>query len=102
MLSRESVAEFIKSVKEKAGEEITPLINEDLLNFETLSIASMDRILELEKENEILREDKEKLIKANNNLFQKLSFTNEDKKESDEVEVELKIDELFNEKGELI
>lgn len=107
-MSYEDLETLTSEIRERLGEESSALISEDLLNILSNYKSNLDRIVELEAENEKLKSDKEELLKTNGKLFQKIGFEKE--KEAEEVKEENEeeksteeiIEELIDEKGEII
>lgn len=107
-MTYEELETLTNGIRERLGEENSALVSEDLLNVLSSYKASLEKIVELETENEKLKADKEELLKTNGKLFQKIGFEKE--KEAEEVKLENEeektteeiIDELIDEKGEII
>lgn len=106
-MSYEELETLTNGMRERLGEENSALVSEDLLNVLSSYKASLDKIAELEAENNKLKADKEELLKTNGKLFQKIGFEKEEeaeeiKDEAEEVSTEEIIEELIDEKGEII
>lgn len=106
-MSYEELETLTNGMRERLGEENSALVSEDLLNVLSSYKASLDKIAELEEENNKLKADKEELLKTNGKLFQKIGFEKEEEAEKiedevDEVSTEEIIEELIDEKGEII
>ena len=106
-MSYEELETLTNGMRERLGEENSALVSEDLLNVLSSYKASLDKIAELEEENNKLKADKEELLKTNGKLFQKIGFEKEEeaeeiKDEAEEVSTEEIIEELIDEKGEII
>ena len=83
------------------------LISEDLLSIVSTYQIALDEIAKKSEENEKLLADNEELLKVNGRLFQKIGFEEDIKDESEELkskdeEDEITIEEVIDEKGELI
>lgn len=103
-MSYEDLETLVTGIKDKVDEKSGAIISEDLLgimsNYKTLE----DGIKERDDEIKKLQADKDELLAVNGRLFQKIGF---DKQESPEeaqpqVKEEMSINEIINEKGELI
>lgn len=103
-MSYEDLETLVTGIKDKVDEKSGAVISEDLLgimsNYKTLE----DGIKERDDEIKKLQADKDELLAVNGRLFQKIGF---DKKESPEevqpqVKEEMNINEIINERGELI
>ena len=104
MLNKEDFKNLITSIKEKLDETTQALVSEELLNVLTNYNLAVDEIESKIKTVEDLTKDNEELLKVNGKLFQKIGFQKdetetEDPKSEDE---EIKLEEIINEKGELI
>ena len=98
MLTTEEFEKLINSIKEKLDETVQALISEDLLGILSSYYNAIDEIASLGEKITKLETDKEDLLKVNGRLFQKIGF---DKEEEDDVE-KLEIEDVIDEKGELI
>lgn len=103
-MSYEDLETLVTGIKDKVDEKSGAVISEDLLgimsNYKTLEDGIKERDSEIKK----LQADKDELLAVNGRLFQKIGF---DKQESPEeaqpqVKEEMRIEEIINEKGELI
>ena len=104
MLNKEDFKNLITSIKEKLDDTTQALVSEELLNVLTNYNLAIDEIESKIKTVEDLTKDNEELLKVNGKLFQKIGFEKdetetEDPKSEDE---EIKLEEIINEKGELI
>ena len=104
MLSYEDLEKLINSIKEKLDETTSALVSEDLLNIISNYKLGIDKIAELSNNIEKLQTDKDELLKVNGRLFQKVGFDKEEKEKEDDTPdtEELKVEDVINEKGELI
>lgn len=104
MLSYEELEALINSIKERLDETTSALISEDLLSIISNYKLGLDSIIELNDEIEKLKTDKDELLKVNGRLFQKVGFDKEESEEDniEDDEEEIKIEDVINEKGELI
>lgn len=105
MLTKEDFEKLIMSIKEKLDETAQALVSEDLLGVLANYGLAMDEIASLGDKIVKLEGDNEELLKVNGRLFQKIGFDKEEEveevKEEDNGE-ELKIEDVIDEKGELI
>ena len=104
MLSYEELETLINSIKEKLDETTSALVSEDLLNIISNYKLGIDKIAELSSNIEKLQADKDELLKVNGRLFQKVGFdkeVEEEKIDTPDTE-ELKVEDVIDEKGELI
>ena len=106
MLSYEELETLINSIKEKLDETTSALVSEDLLNIISNYKLGIDKIAELTSDIEKLQEDKDELLKVNGRLFQKVGFDKEEvepaKEEMAEETEEITVEDVIDEKGELI
>lgn len=104
MLNKEDFKNLITSIKEKLDDTTQALVSEELLNVLTNYNLAIDEIDSKTKSISDLTKDNEELLKVNGKLFQKIGFEKdetetEDPKSEDE---EIKLEEIINEKGEMI
>lgn len=106
MLTKEEFESLISSIKEKLDETTQALVSEDLLGVLSSYSNAVDEIANLGEKITKLEGDNAELLKVNGKLFQKIGFENEEEQEvlpEDEVkEEEISIEEIVDEKGELI
>lgn len=107
MLSKEDFEKLVNKIKDGLDETTSALISEDLLNVISNYNMAVDSIEETKTENDKLKADKDELLKVNGRLFQKIGFDKEDaeddiKKEEKEDDKEIKIEDVIDEKGEII
>lgn len=106
MLTKEEFESLISSIKEKLDETTQALVSEDLLGVLSSYSNAVDEIASLGEKLTKLEGDNAELLKVNGKLFQKIGFENEEQEEvlpEDEVkEEEMSIEEIIDEKGELI
>ena len=104
MLSKEEFKNLITSIKEKLDDTSQALVSEELLNVLTSYNLAVDEIESKAQSVADLTKDNEELLKVNGKLFQKIGFekveteTEEPKSEDEEI----KLEEIINEKGEMI
>lgn len=104
MLTKEEFKNLITSIKEKLDETSQALVSEELLNVLTNYNLAVDEIESKAQSVADLTKDNEELLKVNGKLFQKIGFekveteTEEPKSEDEEI----KLEEIINEKGEMI
>lgn len=101
-MKNEELAVITDSIKEKLGEEATALIADDL----GLLMSENNRIFTSinSKDEEItkLKEDKERLVKANANLLQRVPITPEKPAKSEELKKSISLSSCFDSKGNFI
>ena len=105
MLTKEDFEKLIMSIKEKLDETAQALVSEDLLGVLSSYGMAMDEIANLGDKIGKLEGDNEELLKVNGRLFQKIGFDKEEEVEEAKEEEngeELKIEDVIDEKGELI
>ena len=106
MLTKEEFESLISSIKEKLDETTQALVSEDLLGVLSSYSNAVDEIASLGEKLTKLEGDNAELLKVNGKLFQKIGFENEEEQEvlpEEEVkEEEISIEEIIDEKGELI
>ena len=107
MLSIDELKVLIDKIKEGLDETASALISEDLLSIVSTYQLALDEIAKKSEELEKLVADNEELLKVNGRLFQKIGFEEDIKDESEELkseneEDEITLEEVIDEKGELI
>lgn len=106
MLTKEDFENLINETRDKLDDKSKALVSEDMLgimgNYNSLLTTLNDRDQELEK----LRNENDELLKVNGRLFQKIGFDKKEEKETlpleNKVEEKIGLENLINEKGELI
>ena len=105
MLTKEEFESLITSIKDKLDETVQALVSEDLLGVLSSYNNAIDEVGALGEKITKLEADKEDLLKVNGRLFQKIGFDKEEEtaeEEKGEDVEELKIEDVIDEKGELI
>lgn len=106
MLSKEEFEKIVNNLREKLDETSSALVSEELLATLSAYNNGYDEFVESSNEIEKLKNDKEELLKVNGKLYQKIGFdkeeVEEDKTDDGEKEEELKIEDVIDEKGDLI
>lgn len=105
MLTKEEFEKLINSIKEKLDETTQALLSEDLLGVLSSYNMAIDEVASLGDKISKLEVDKEDLLKVNGRLFQKIGFDKEEEKKEEGNEdngEELKIEDVIDEKGDLI
>lgn len=105
-MSKDEFAKIIDALKEKLDETTNALVSEELLAILSAYNTAVDdnetSVAEIEK----LKGEKEELLKVNGKLYQKIGFDKEDEPDpeptEDEEKEEISIDDVIDEKGELI
>ena len=104
MLTKEEFENLINTVKEKLDETTQALVSEDLLGVLSSYSNAVDEIASLGEKLTKMESDNAELLKVNGKLFQKIGFEKEEEKETpiEEEKEEISIEEVVDEKGELI
>lgn len=102
MITEEDFNNAIETIKGKLDDTNSALISDDLLSMK----AGFDGALSSNKEKdatiEKLNNEKDELIKVNGKLFQKIGYPDTSKKEDEETDDKISLNDIINEKGELI
>lgn len=103
MFTREELETYISDMRSQLDENTSALLSENFLSIIANYGNALDRIVELENENTNLKNTNDELLKVNGKLFQKIGFEKEEIEEkTEETPEEIKIEDVVNEKGELI
>lgn len=105
MITSEEFKKLVSSIKEKLDDTTQALVSEEMLNLITNYDLAIDEIATKSKKVEDLTKDNEDLLKVNGKLFQKIGFDKKDEEKNEEKDEEndsIKIEEIINEKGEMI
>lgn len=107
MISKEEFETLINNLREKLDETTGALVSEEILATIAAYNNGYDEYEKSIEEVEKLKGEKEELLKVNGKLYQKIGFDkedveNDDSKEEDEKEDEIKIEDVIDEKGDLI
>lgn len=105
MISKEDFEKIIDNLRGKLDETTVALVSEEILATISAYNNGFDEYEKSIEEVEKLKGEKEELLKVNGKLYQKIGFDkDEEEKEDDkkEDEEEIKIEDVIDEKGELI
>ena len=106
MLTKEEFETLINNLREKLDETTSALVSEEILATISAYNNGFDEYTKSVEEVEKLKGEKEELLKVNGKLYQKIGFDKEDaieeKKDDVEDEEEIKIEDVIDEKGDLI
>lgn len=106
MLSKEEFEKLINNLRSKLDETTVALVSEEILATLSAYNNGFDEYEKSIEEVEKLKSEKEELLKVNGKLYQKIGFDKEDaieeNKDDVEDEEEIKIEDVIDEKGELI
>lgn len=100
-MEKEELNNIIDSINEKIGDDLSGQIADDLAKIINANNTALENSSNKDKEIEKLNKEKENLIIANGNLLQQVSFVpkKEDKKDDEKEKEEIKISDIFDEKG---
>lgn len=107
MLSKEEFEKLINNLKDKLDETTVALVSEELLATISAYNNGFDEYEKSIEEVEKLKGEKEELLKVNGKLYQRIGFDKEEEKEDnknedDDEKEEIKIEDVIDEKGDLI
>ena len=106
MISKEEFEKLINNLRDKLDETTAALVSEEILATISAYNNGFDEYEKSVEEVEKLKGEKEELLKVNGKLYQKIGFDKEDaieeKKDDVEDEEEIKIEDVIDEKGDLI
>lgn len=107
MLSKEEFEKLVDNLRAKLDETTVALVSEELIALMSAYTTGFDEYSKSVEEVETLKGEKEELLKVNGKLYQRIGFDEEKEEdkfnedESPESE-EIKIEDVIDEKGELI
>ena len=105
MISKEEFETLINNLRDKLDETTVALVSEEILATVSAYNNGFDEYEKSVEEVEKLKGEKEELLKVNGKLYQRIGFDREEKKDNIEDtkdEEEIKIEDVIDEKGELI
>lgn len=107
MLSKEEFEGLINALREKLDETAVALVSDELLNIVSVYTTAYDEYASIKEETDKLKEEKDELLKVNGKLFQKIGFDKPEEETIDntlteEPEEELTVEDVIDEKGEII
>lgn len=106
MLSKDEFEKLINNLREKLDETTVALVSEELLATLSAYNNGFDEYEKSVEEVEKLKSEKEELLKVNGKLYQRIGFdkeeTFEEKKDDVDDKEETKIEDVIDEKGDLI
>ena len=105
MISKEEFETLINNLRDKLDETTVALVSEEILATISAYNNGYDEYTKSVEEVEKLKGEKEELLKVNGKLYQRIGFDREEKEDNIEDEKdkeEIKIEDVIDEKGELI
>lgn len=105
MLSKEEFEKLINDLRDKLDETTVALVSEELLATLSAYNNGFDEYEKSVEEVEKLKGEKEELLKVNGKLYQRIGFDKEKDEKEEEKEddkEEIKIEDVIDEKGDLI
>ena len=94
MISKEEFEKLINNLRDKLDETTVALVSEEILATISAYNNGFDEYEKSVEEVEKLKGEKEELLKVNGKLYQRIGFDREEKED--------KIEDVIDEKGELI
>lgn len=105
MLSKEEFEKLINNLRDKLDETTVALVSEEILATISAYNNGFDEYEKSVEEVEKLKGEKEELLKVNGKLYQRIGFDKDEEEKEDNIEddkEEIKIEDVIDEKGELI
>ena len=105
MISKDEFEKLINNLKNKLDETTGALVSEELIATLSAYNTGFDEYEKSVEEVEKLKNEKEELLKVNGKLYQRIGFDKEEKEKEDDkedIKEELKIEDVIDEKGEMI
>lgn len=108
MISKEDYEKLINNLRDKLDETTLALVSEEILTLVSTYNNAYDDFEEKSKEVKKLQGEKDELLKVNGRLYQKIGFNKEEnidntsKDDETKEDEEIKIEDVIDEKGDLI
>lgn len=106
MLSKEEFEKLINNLRDKLDDTTGALVSDEILAAISAYNNGFDEYEKTTQEVEKLKGEKEELLKVNGKLYQRIGFDKEEEKEDNKVDddekEEIKIEDVIDEKGDLI
>ena len=104
MISKEEFEKLINNLRDKLDETTVALVSEEILATISAYNNGFDEYEKSVEEVEKLKGEKEELLKVNGKLYQRIGFDREEKEDNieDAKDEEIKIEDVIDEKGDLI
>lgn len=104
MISREDFEKLIDNLRDKLDETTVALVSEEVLAILSAYANGYDEYNNMIGEKDKIKKENEELLKVNGRLYQQIGFEDKEKREDDfeEEKEEIKIEDVIDEKGELI
>ena len=105
MISKEEFETLINNLRDKLDETTVALVSEEILATISAYNNGFDEYTKTVEEVEKLKGEKEELLKVNGKLYQRIGFDKDEEEKEDNIEddkEEIKIEDVIDEKGELI
>ena len=106
MISKEEFEKLINNLRDKLDETTVALVSEEILATISAYNNGFDEYEKSVEEVKKLKGEKEELLKVNGKLYQRIGFDREEKEDDIEdienEEEEIKIEDVIDEKGDLI
>ena len=105
MISKEEFETLINNLRDKLDETTVALVSEEILATISAYNNGFDEYEKSVEEVEKLKGEKEELLKVNGKLYQRIGFDKEEREEETptiEDKEEIKIEDVIDEKGDLI
>ena len=107
MTSKEDFEKLINNLRSKLDDTTNAMVSDELISTMSAYNSGYDEYEKMRDEKEKMKQEKEELLKVNGKLYQRIGFEDkeekikEEKNKNDNIE-ELKIEDIINEKGDLI
>ena len=105
MISKEEFEKLIDNLRDKLDETTFALVSEEILATKSAYNNGYDEYEKIIGDMEKLKSEKDELLKVNGKLYQKIGFDKEEREEETptiEDKEEIKIEDVIDEKGDLI
>ena len=108
MLNKDEFEKVVNNLRDKLDETTVALVSDELVETVSAYNSGYDEYTKTLEDVEKLKNEKEELLKVNGKLYQRIGFDKEESKEDNTSKdenidkEEIKIEDIIDEKGELI
>lgn len=106
MVSKEDFEKLVNNLRGKLDDTTNAMVSDEIISTLSTYNNGFDEYQKMQEENKKIKEEKEELLKVNGKLYQRIGFEDKEEKKKEEMKEDksesLKIEDVINEKGDLI